>query len=111
MTEAHAIRCPRCGAYITEEIPETASYVKCPYCNTTLLIPKKEAHQQIQPVAIYIKDYAEQIKKHRKRVEEMTIKELEEEAGFFKEADEERVKELEEKKSKEGLTDKEEREN
>ena len=41
----------------------------------------------------------------------MTIKELEEEAGFFKEADEERVKELEEKKSKEGLTDKEEREN
>jgi DNA-directed RNA polymerase subunit RPC12/RpoP len=110
--EEQAIRCPRCGAYITEEIPKGVSYLKCPYCNTTVLIPKKEAHQQIQPVVVYAPDEARQIKEYGKLVEEMTGEELDKtfDKDFGRGLDQARAKELEEKKRKEGLTPKEERE-
>ncbi|MEM3640585.1 MAG: hypothetical protein QXH37_01495 [Candidatus Bathyarchaeia archaeon] len=108
MREAHAIRCPRCGAYVTEEITKDVSYVKCPYCNATLLIPKNEASKGIQHVIVLTREKIRQIKKYGKTFDEMN--DVEAIRLMVKEIKQERVAELECKKKKEGLTAEEERE-
>lgn len=125
MTEQSGIRCPKCGAYLTGKIAEGVSYATCPYCNTALLIPKKETRQQIQQVIVLTKDEARQVREYGKLLKDMTEEEKKEaykkdyeksklyrkEAEFWwREPWVKQVTILKLKKKDEGLTAKEERE-
>jgi DNA-directed RNA polymerase subunit RPC12/RpoP len=46
------LKCPRCGAHYTKNVPEWLSYVKCPYCKASIPIPKQKITQPQQVVVI-----------------------------------------------------------
>lgn len=95
MTEQSGIRCPKCGAYFTGEIAEGVSYVKCRYCDTAILIPKKETPARA---------------KYGKTTRDMSPEEIH--ARFLqirKENEQKLVTQLEQKRSEGSLTAKEER--
>jgi hypothetical protein len=35
------LRCPKCGAHYTQKVPEWVTCVQCSYCNTAILVPRK----------------------------------------------------------------------
>jgi predicted RNA-binding Zn-ribbon protein involved in translation (DUF1610 family) len=95
LTEQSGIRCPKCGAYLTGKIAEGVSYATCPYCNTTLLIPKKETLTRA---------------KYGKTTRDMSREEIHARFLQIREENEQKlVTQLEQKRKEGGLTAKEER--
>jgi DNA-directed RNA polymerase subunit RPC12/RpoP len=100
---AKGIKCPKCGAYLSGELPESISSVTCRYCSTTILIPEKGARQKVQPVVVVTRQEAREIKEYGKTLDDMTTEEKTRVLdGWMIQWEKEDLEELE-KKEKQGV--------